>query len=230
MTTIEVDSFILELITKGDEVIELVRSLLPHGIGNQRRFTEPPGSQALLRTYAAQQLYGDDIGRYMRMAAATLKFGAGACHEVAALAYVAAREALSPSHVVCYITCDRYEHAFVTIGIPGTHPDDQVIVIDAWPIHAQAVRWSEHFCNDPGVKITLRQVKMCSGPKQKLTRAPQKHYASIDADAELRRVEADLAARGLTLVKNGYNHLYCTTSEERITYVRATTPRRSPSR
>jgi hypothetical protein len=217
MLKIEVSGWILDFVKTGDAVIRQVTGYLTHGIGNQRTHLLKTEKEAGLRTYAAQQLYDSDPTRYryMRMAAATIKFGAGACHEVAALAYCVLRETVDTSTPVCYVTSEHCEHAFATIGIPGVQGDDEVIVVDAWPTMAQAVRWKDHFCY--GTKITIRQMKMGSA-KSKLSRLVTKHFASLDAEAELERIRKDLESRGLGVSPKVYDQEWCSSTREWIDY------------
>jgi hypothetical protein len=219
MSEIEVSSWILELIDVGDATIRKVIGFLTHGMGNQRAYINQAEKQAGLRTYAAQQLSKDpdDRFRYMRMAAATIKYGAGACHEIAALTYCVLRETVDSSIPVCYVTCDHCEHAFVTLGIIGVHPDDEVIVVDAWPMRAQAVRWTDHFCRP--YKLEIRTVKFGAG-KPRISRLMSKHYASVDPAVEVARLQKQIDSGELDLVAAVYDLQWCSATKERITYKR----------
>jgi hypothetical protein len=202
---------VLDLLKLGDQVIAKVRALVPHGAGNQSDDHKRTSGQSAHRTALVQRTYGTDWSRPMRNAAATIKFGAGNCQEQAAVAYLFLRESLGAGYKVTYCVAWNAKHSFATIGVPNTDSEEKVVVVDSWPIHAQAVLWKHHFCrNDPNLQI-LRNKQGAQG-KQKITTCQVKHYATVNAQKEL-ILQLYNAPAGPS-----YNHQWCSSCNEIIKY------------
>lgn len=202
----------LDLLALGDQVIARVRSLVPYGAGNQRVDFTRTGGEAGYRTKLAQQTYGNDWWRPARNAAATMKFKSGNCQDQAAVAYLCLRESLSTAHKVSFCVAHSTKHSFSTIGIPNVDSEDKVVVVDSWPIHAQAVLWKHHFCRHDTNLQVLRTKSGTKGVKDKVAPAAQKHYTSVNPDTALLMDLFTVAA------KPTWDHPWCSMAKEKIIY------------
>ncbi|MCP4153012.1 MAG: hypothetical protein GY757_35090 [bacterium] len=68
--------------------------------------------------------------------------GAGNCMDLAALTYCLCRDYYSPQETIEFIENETHGHGYVKV-YGDTGPE---IVVDAWPINAQAVLKLDHFC------------------------------------------------------------------------------------
>ncbi|MEM9058972.1 MAG: hypothetical protein AAGD13_00795 [Pseudomonadota bacterium] len=211
MKIIGIDPTVKGYLDIGDEVIEQVKKLVPHGAGNQVDDVKRTSGHADRLTGMAQRLVGPDWHRPMRNAAATIKYGSGNCQDQAAVAYLCLRDRLPSAANVSYCVAWATKHSFATIGNPETDSEDQVVVVDPWPIHPQAVRWKEHFCRgDNRLEVKRSKSGKADGPS-KVERCKTKHFATTHYEQELIFVTDHPASPT-------WNHQWCAAAKEKIVY------------
>lgn len=203
----------LELLTLGDQVIARVRQLVPYGAGNQKHDFQRTNQQSGYRTMLAQKTYGSDWARPMRNAAATIKFGSGNCQEQAAVAYLCLRESLPSTVMVAFCVAWKTKHSFATIGNPTGGDEEKVVVVDAWPVNAQAILWKHHFCrHDQQFQVMRCKPGVQGSGKTKIDTAKVKHYSGVNKDKELVMALFDAPPNPT------WNHQWCATAKEMIQY------------
>lgn len=187
-----------QLLDIGNGVIAQVKQMLPHGSANQAGGRDSTAArETLKRTYAAQEtaqaLCQDDLPHPRADAAAALAFKAGTCDGLAALAYTLLRDRLPRDHTVTIHTNDEMAHEFPSFRAPGS---TDAVVVDPWPLQAQAVRLQEHFCGAQGtneVRIAKPGAQgNTSDGGTKLQKA-QARADAIDANATLARTDTSAA-------------------------------------
>lgn len=136
----------------GGQVIKDVRQMLPYGAGNQIADSQRTGGESSGRTVLAMQdagkLQGQEgvIRNLLRMAGAAVTWGAGNCQEQAAVTYTVLRSKCDAKTKVSYCIHSGSHHVFAAIGEPLVDPAGEVVIVDPWPINAQALLWEDHFC------------------------------------------------------------------------------------
>lgn len=145
----------MELLQKGNWIIQEVKRLAPHGSGNNHRDHPDPAAacDTSFRTNAVldhtnsmvksktNQIVPNDWNRPMRRAAYVIAFGAGNCQDLAALAYCYCRDSFSEHANLKFVVNRSFGHAYVIVKL-----GEDEIVVDPWPLHAQAVMIGDHFC------------------------------------------------------------------------------------
>ncbi len=190
------------LIAKG--VIEEVRRLLPHGAGNQKIHQSVTNGWAQYLTDMAQAAadINNQWTRPSRVAGAYVKYGAGNCQDQAAIAYLLLRERLSKKYEASFCVAPTIHHVFAAIGVPKVDPDDEVVIVDPWPIMAQPVLFKHHFCRkDKGFEV-LRH-KPC-GREGKLDKAIARfEHINFKKDEDYPAYNYQVRTEG------NWNHKFC---------------------
>lgn len=202
-----------DLLDLGDYVISLVRELLPHGAGNQKFNQKKTHGWGTYLTNTAQAVAdtSNNWTRPSRVAGAFIKYGAGNCQDQAAVTYLLLREWLSDKEEASFCVANATHHSFAAIGVPGVDPDDQVVIVDPWPEHAQAVLWKHHFCRKDSAFQVLRHKP--GGKEGKISKAITR-FEHIQFDKE-----ADYPAYDWKAPKEGtWNHRWCVSFSEPMDY------------
>lgn len=143
------------LISCANEIIHKTREFFPHGPGNQRRAIERTMAQSYQAVGNARSACYERSGmreelsyapktvpQVMRMAAGSMVTAGGNCAEHAYVSFALARELAPVGTSISIATFPGVDHVFVLMGkMTGNLARDQenVVVIDAWPIYAEAV-------------------------------------------------------------------------------------------
>jgi hypothetical protein len=209
----EVNKKVMGLIDLGNEVITMVRELLPHGAGNQKFNQTKTRGWGTYLTDTAQAVAdtAHNWSRPGRVAGAFIKFGAGNCQDQAAVTYLLLREWLSARQEASFCLAGSTHHAFAAIGVPNTDPNDQVVIVDPWPEMAQAVLWKHHFCRKDGAFQVLRHKP--GGRADKISKAVAR-YERISFKKDEDYPAYDWATRD----EGTWNHRWCSTNAEQIDY------------
>ena len=149
-----VSSLAKQMLDYGDWIIQAVKSCAPLGSGNNHSPHSGPCHSSnstavvldgnnLMFKRSNNEWIKNDWNRPMRRAAYVLKFGAGNCQDLAALAYCYCRDYFSDQTSVKYVVNRSFGHAYVIVSLGG-----ETIVVDPWPLNAQAVMVKHHFCGN----------------------------------------------------------------------------------
>lgn len=135
-----------ELLIVGNQVIDIIRTLLPYGSGNQ---TDPQQAATHIRTAATYRFMEDPANKAMlrprRILEIAKRTGAGNCDQLGAMAYALCRDYLSADFFSAWVATDA--HTFALIGRNGRDAQPaEAIAVDAWPQKPQAVLFRHHFC------------------------------------------------------------------------------------
>lgn len=208
-----------------ETIIMQVRSLLPYGAGNQIADSQRTMGQFTGRTALAMKDAGVMQGQQgviknlMRMAGAAANWGSGNCQEQAAVTYCVLRETLPSTAKISYCTHNSIHHVFATIGELLVDPANQVVIVDPWPINAQAVHWDDHFCYEPIVAPNFNVWRTKFGGKAPSdgSQRVKKHiftdpFESISRRREIVPYIINLPGQG------AWNHQWCARTGARIDY------------
>jgi hypothetical protein len=209
----------------GDKVIRDVKSLVPYGAANQKSDVKNSdhNGETVSRTMLAHKMStriggfqqtanGLVMAHFMRMAGAALTFGAGNCQDQAAVAYSLLRERVDDKTYVsfCVYRTLLFGHAFAAIGRPYVDPDDEVVIVDPWPIHAQAVLWKDHFCYEQKKSSDFQIVRAKVGGKKQGRYAKHDNLkAAIDGSQEIEKI---------INIDTQFDQQYCSKSGKMIKY------------
>lgn len=148
-----------ELLTLGNEVINIIRGLTPYGSGNQ---LDKEHAASHIRTAATYNFMENPANSAMlrprRILEIAQRTGAGNCDQLGAMAYAISRDYLSPEYYSAWVATKA--HTFALIGHNSGDADD-AIAVDAWPQEPQAVLYKHHFCY--GMKFRTYAAKPGTG-------------------------------------------------------------------
>ncbi|WP_444922711.1 hypothetical protein ACJJH9_00110 (plasmid) [Microbulbifer sp. DLAB2-AF] len=209
------------MLEMGDQIIAWVKEAAPYGSGNNHNthtgdcHTSGLTSKTLDgSTYmwkekgTASQWVQNDWNRPQRRAAAVFAYQAGNCQDLAALAYCYCRDHFSESTTVKYVVNRSFGHAYVIVEFGSDK-----VVVDPWPLYAQAVLVEDHFCgsnydevhkNSPGLVSNtpphnLKKPSRVSTAYERSWTIPVEYNYSLDCTKQ-------------------YTHRYCTSSQHYIDY------------
>jgi len=143
----------------------------------------------------AAKLQGEKIGSstpiegikdLLRMSGAAVTWGAGNCQEQAAVTYAVLRSTCDDQTKISYCIHNGEHHVFSAIGEPLVDPANAVVIVDPWPINAQALLWEDHFCYEPAATPNFTVWRTKFGGKA--ARRAEKHSDMFDAIARRREV------------------------------------------
>jgi hypothetical protein len=201
------------LLDVADQVNRACRALVAMGAGNQRPNVSASQGRSHYLTGEVQSHPNYVWDRPLRNGGVTCAYGAGNCQDQAAVTYTILRSTLSGAETTSFCVNWVIKHSFATIGIPGTDPANEVVCVDPWPIHCQAVLLEDHFCKN---SLTVLRHKVGGKNPNYMTRLNK--HAPVDALAK--KQYADAHVWDVDAINTGggmWTHEYC--SINKITWV-----------
>lgn len=144
---------VYQRLLQANQAIAAVKALLPFGAGNQleawclthgnaKQRKDQGKAVAKFGQQEREIIKGTRISTGSAALVSRVTQGA-TCREYAALTYEYLREQNVPAQNITIWSMKTGDHVLILVG-DLTSPE-QVVAVDAWPTHAQAVRWTEHF-------------------------------------------------------------------------------------
>jgi hypothetical protein len=165
------------MIDTGDLITQQVKAWAPLGSGNNHPVHLGPcvSSQATSIVLDGQNTMTkakdgstvtNDWNRPMRRSAYVLRFGAGNCQDLAALAYCYCRDYFLETAQVQFVVNRGFGHAYVIVTMGS-----EQVVVDPWPLYAQSMMVADHFCGLNYQEVQKEGPGLVSGTTLKLTKA-----------------------------------------------------------
>lgn len=212
-----------------DQAISFAKTHLPFGAGNQLEACCITSGNAKQRTGPTKNVtrFGQKENAKGQVptgsaALVSLVTQGATCREYAALAYEFLRSREVPAEDLTIWSIGAGDHVLILLG--NLEDPMQVVAVDAWPTHAQAVRWQDHFA----FRLPRKEkTTIYPGPAGKLVLPWEvdedeydDHQEWEQAQEKLRKdLVVQLLARGAALDLAQFTFVpCCTLSFTRITY------------
>ncbi|WKD50558.1 hypothetical protein [Microbulbifer spongiae] len=209
----------------GDRIIGWVKECAPYGSGNnheahigdceascrtQKTLNNTTWMQKRTGPNSFESVY-NEWHRPQRRAAAVIAYQAGNCQDLASLAYCFCRDHFSESASVKYVVNRSFQHAYVIV-----ESGSDIIVVDPWPLQAQAVLIEDHICGSNYQEVLKNSSGLVSD------RPPHARKKQSRVEAVRERSQTMTIPDGVSFspkcIREAETYRYCASSKQMIEY------------
>ena len=158
--TIPVSTGLYQRLQLADQAIAHVKAHLPFGAGNQleawcltrgnARQRRDQGKAVTKFGQKEKEAIKKTLVSTGSAALVSLVTQGATCREYAALIYEYLKRQGVPEQELTINSMQTGDHVLIIFG--PQNASEQTVAVDAWPTHAQALRWQDHFASDKGAK------------------------------------------------------------------------------